>query len=241
MAVAGAPGACRRGSGRMVAALPRRGRSGRRRERPAGRCVVVPNVIGQPRLEAVTRIGRSGLVVRVVRKPSGGVPPGSVFAESPKGVPGCAQDRRHALRVGAHFSDGPRGGGAARGGGLGRDAGTRIVRAVLGRALGQGPRNRARPAPGGWSEGSEGLDGRAPGIARQRRCAFRRRPDAERGDGHARGRGVQGAGLHGAGRGEKRNRGGAEPQGGIPAPGGSKVRLYVSGGKAAAGPPPPSP
>jgi serine/threonine-protein kinase len=29
------------------------------------------------------------------------------------------------------------------------------------------------------------------------------------------------------------------PQGGIPAPGGSKVRLYVSGGKAAAGPPPP--
>jgi beta-lactam-binding protein with PASTA domain len=45
--------------------------------------VVVPNVIGVPAAEALARVARRGLVGSVETKPSGDVPPGSVFAEEP--------------------------------------------------------------------------------------------------------------------------------------------------------------
>jgi len=45
---------------------------------------VIPNVIGLPRVQAMARIKGSGFVARVVKRPSGDVPPDSVFAEKPK-------------------------------------------------------------------------------------------------------------------------------------------------------------
>ena len=51
-------------------------------DKKSSNAVVVPNVIGQPQSEAVARVNGTGLVARVVTKPSD-VPAGKVFAEEP--------------------------------------------------------------------------------------------------------------------------------------------------------------
>ena len=66
--------------------------------------VTVPDVIGQLRLEAVARVDRSGLVGRVVRRPSGNVPAGRVFAEAPKAGSRVARSTVVTLSVSAPAS-----------------------------------------------------------------------------------------------------------------------------------------
>jgi len=51
-------------------------------DKKSSNAVVVPNVIGQPQSEAVARVNGTGLVARLVTKPSD-VPAGKVFAEEP--------------------------------------------------------------------------------------------------------------------------------------------------------------
>jgi beta-lactam-binding protein with PASTA domain len=209
---------------------------------PPAAAVVVPNVIGQPRLEAVTRLGRSGLVVRVVRRPSGGVPPGSVFAESPKGGSRVARKTVVTLSVSALTSVtvpavvGRRAAVASaemRARGLSVRCSGVLSDKARGTVLGQRPAAGARVVKGSTvglrvSRGS----GAVPSVVGQTRSAAMATLEA--------------AGFKAQAftvpAGEKRGIVVAQsPQGGIPAPGGSKVRLYVSGGKAAAGPRPPAP
>jgi beta-lactam-binding protein with PASTA domain len=64
--------------------------------------VVVPNVIGQPRSEAVGRINRRGLVARVATKPSD-VPAGRVFAEEPGA--GSSVARRSVVTLSVSAAD----------------------------------------------------------------------------------------------------------------------------------------
>jgi PASTA domain len=200
----------------------------------ASTAVVVPNVIGQPRLEAVTRLGRSGLVARVVRRPSGGAPPGSVFAES------VARKTVVTLSVSALASVtvpavvGRRAAVASaemRARGLSVRYSGVLSDKARGTVLAQRPAAGARVVKGSAvalrvSRGS----GAVPSVVGQTRSAAMATLEA--------------AGFKAQAftvpAGEKSGIVVAQsPQGGIPAPGGSKVRLYVSGGKAAAGPPPP--
>jgi PASTA domain len=206
----------------------------------ASAAVVVPNVIGQPRLEAVTRIDRSGLVARVVRRPSGGVPPGSVFAESPKGGARVARKTVVTLSVSALASVtvpavvGRRAAVASaemRARGLSVRYSGVLSDKARGTVLGQRPVAGAKVVKGSTvalrvSRGSGAVpsvvgETRSAAMATLEAAGFKAQaftvPAGER------------SGLVVA----------QSPQGGIPAPGGSKVRLYVSGGKAAAGPPPP--
>ncbi len=62
--------------------------------------VVVPNVIGQPQSEAVARVNGTGLVARVVTKPSD-APAGRVFAEEPGAGTRVAQKSVVKLSVSA--------------------------------------------------------------------------------------------------------------------------------------------
>ena len=206
----------------------------------ASTAVVVPNVIGQPRLEAVTRIGRSGLVARVVRRPSGGVPPGSVFAESPKGGSRVARKTVVTLSVSALASVtvpavvGRRAAVASaemRARGLSVRYSGVLSDKARGTVLGQRPAAGAKVVKGSTvalrvSRGS----GAVPSVVGQTRSAAMATLEAAgfKAQAFTVPAGVKG-GIVVA----------QSPQGGIPAPGGSKVRLYVSGGKAAAGPPPP--
>jgi len=206
----------------------------------ASTAVVVPNVIGQPRLEAVTRLGRSGLVARVVRRPSGGAPPGSVFAESPKGGSRVARKTVVTLSVSALASVtvpavvGRRAAVASaemRARGLSVRYSGVLSDKARGTVLAQRPSAGARVVKGSAvalrvSRGS----GAVPSVVGQTQSAAMATLEA--------------AGFKAQAftvpAGEKSGIVVAQsPQGGIPAPGGSKVRLYVSGGKAAAGPPPP--
>jgi hypothetical protein len=206
----------------------------------ASTAVVVPNVIGQPRLEAVTRIGRSGLVARIVRRPSGGVPPGSVFAESPKGGSRVARKTVVTLSVSALASVtvpavvGLRAAVASaemRARGLSVRYSGVLSDKARGTVLGQRPVAGAKVVKGSTvalrvSRGS----GAVPSVVGQTRSAAMATLEAAgfKAQAFTVPAGVK-SGIVVA----------QSPQGGIPAPGGSKVRLYVSGGKAAAGPPPP--
>lgn len=208
--------------------------------RSSAGAVTVPNVIGQPRLEAAARVDRSGLVARVVRRPSGDVQPGRVFAEAPKAGSRVARRTVVTLTVSARASVrvpavvGQRvaeATAAMRARGLAVRYSGVLSDKARGTVLGQRPVAGAKVVKGSTvalrvSRGS----GAVPSVVGQTRSAAMATLEA--------------AGFKAQAftvpAGEKSGIVVAQsPQGGIPAPGGSKVRLYVSGGKAAAGPPPP--
>jgi serine/threonine-protein kinase len=204
--------------------------------------VTVPNVVGQPRQEAVARIDRSGLAARVVSRPSGNAPPGTVFAEAPGAGSRVAGKTVVTLSVSAPASvtvPGVVGQRLARATAEMRALGLSVRFAGVlsdkarGTVLGQRPAPGAKVAKGSTvvlrvSRGS----GAVPSVVGQTLSAAMAT--------------LEGAGFKGQAftvpAAEKSGTVVAQsPQGGTRVPGGSKVRLYVSGGKAAGGPPPPPP
>jgi serine/threonine-protein kinase len=184
-------------------------------------------------------LDRSGLVARV-RRPSGDVQPGRVFAEAPKAGSRVARRTVVTLTVSARASVrvpavvGQRvaeATAAMRARGLAVRYSGVLSDKARGTVLGQRPVAGANVVKGSTvalrvSRGS----GAVPSVVGQTRSAAMATLEA--------------AGFKAQAftvpAGEKSGIVVAQsPQGGIPAPGGSKVRLYVSGGKAAAGPPPP--
>jgi beta-lactam-binding protein with PASTA domain len=204
--------------------------------------VTVPNVIGQARLEAVARVDRSGLVARVVRRPSGDVPPGRVFAEAPQAGSRVARRTAVTLSVSARASVtvpavvGQRvaeATAAMRARGLSVRYSGVLSDKARGTVLGQRPAAGAKVARGATvvlrvSRGT----GAVPSVVGQKRSVAIATLEAAGFDAQA--FVVPAAEPSGTVVAQS-------PQGGTRVPGGSKVRLYVSGARAASGPPPPPP
>ena len=138
-----------------------------------GCATTVPDVIGAASLQR--RRASIGMVSCPGReKAERGIPPGRALAEAPKA--GSRVARRPSSRSLSPRRLLGRAGGCGQRVAEGdlRDAGARIVGAVLGCALEQGPRNRARARPGGRSEGRQARDARVQALARDGRRPVRR-------------------------------------------------------------------
>lgn len=204
--------------------------------------VTVPDVIGQLRLEAVARVDRSGLVARVVRRPSGDVRAGRVFAAAPKAGSRVARRTVVTLSVSAPASVtvpavvGQRvaeATAAMRARGLSVRYSGVLSDKGRGTVLGQRPAAGAKVARGAAvvlrvSRGT----GAVPSVVGQKRSAAIATLEAAGFEAQA--FAVPAAEPSGTVVAQS-------PHGGTRVPGGSKVRVYVSGGRAATGPPPPPP
>jgi serine/threonine-protein kinase len=207
---------------------------------PSGE-IAVPDVVGQPQAKAVAAIGQSGLVARIVRKPSGDVPAGSVFDEAPDAGSRVAAKTVVTLSVSARASvtvpsvvgqKAPAATAEVHARGLGVRYSSVLSDKARGTVFGQSPAAGAKVAKGTTvvlrvSRGT----GAVPLVVGQTRNAALATLEAA-------GFKAQAFTVPSA---ETKGKVVAQsPLGGTRAPGDTKVRIYVSGGrKPSTGPPPP--